>query len=89
MTPPEDLPNELPAVASRAPVALDLPPGDYLWCACGRSARQPFCDGSHQGSRFEPVKFTVDRNAGLLWLCTCKRSADAPLCDGSHNRLNK
>jgi CDGSH-type Zn-finger protein len=23
---------------------------DYFWCACGRSASQPFCDGSHSHS---------------------------------------
>ena len=26
----------------------------YWWCACGRSKKQPFCDGSHKGSAFSP-----------------------------------
>ena len=22
----------------------------YYWCSCGKSAKQPFCDGSHKGT---------------------------------------
>ena len=36
-----------PAVYDRAPAELELEPGDYGWCACGRSMNQPFCDGTH------------------------------------------
>jgi CDGSH-type Zn-finger protein len=36
-------------VAQRGPFAAPLQAGrKYAWCACGRSARQPFRDGSHQ-----------------------------------------
>lgn len=77
----------LPEIAGHAPAMLELEPGDYLWCACGRSKTQPFCDGSHAGSDFEPVRFSVTRKTGLLWLCTCKRSRHAPFCDGAHNKL--
>ncbi len=38
-----------PHIAQRGPYAVELAPGDYWWCACGRSRRQPFCDGSHKG----------------------------------------
>ncbi|HUP91514.1 MAG TPA: CDGSH iron-sulfur domain-containing protein [Solimonas sp.] len=76
-----------PECAQRAPYMLDLPPGDYLWCACGRSASQPFCDGSHQGGPFTPVKFTVTRRSGTLWLCGCKAARTRPFCDGTHNKL--
>jgi CDGSH iron-sulfur domain-containing protein 3 len=35
-------------VAQQGPFAVELRAGrTYAWCACGRSARQPFCDGSH------------------------------------------
>jgi len=69
-----------------APIAVDVKAGtDYWWCSCGRSARQPFCDGSHKGSTFTPVKYTatVDQK---VWFCGCKRTARVPVCDGSHNR---
>lgn len=75
-----------PECPQKSPYALELAIGDYHWCACGRSANQPFCDGSHQGTGFAPIKFTVSE-AGRFWLCGCKRSNDAPFCDGSHSRL--
>ena len=37
-----------PFSAQRGPYAVELAPGDYWWCACGRSKRQPFCDGTHK-----------------------------------------
>lgn len=58
----------------------------YLWCACGRSSRQPFCDGSHRGTGIEPRKLVANRDEEVL-LCGCKRTADAPFCDGTHNDL--
>jgi CDGSH-type Zn-finger protein len=76
-----------PVIAQRAPFPLDLAPGDYWWCACGRSKNQPFCDGSHKGSAFTPVKFTVPPGTRKLWLCGCKRSGNKPFCDGTHNKL--
>jgi CDGSH-type Zn-finger protein len=76
-----------PTVASRTPFAVDVEAGkSYWWCTCGRSARQPFCDGSHKGTEFVPMQYTA-ATAGKLWFCGCKRSAKPPLCDGSHNRL--
>ena len=76
-----------PEIAQRAPYPMDLEPGDYWWCACGRSRNQPFCDGSHKGSEFTPMKFTVPEGSKKLWMCGCKRSADKPYCDGTHNKL--
>lgn len=79
-----------PVVAQRLPYLVDgLAPGDYWWCACGRSQNQPFCDGSHAGTGLEPVRFTVTKRSGTLWLCGCKHSRHKPHCDGFHNRLPK
>lgn len=75
-----------PACPQKAPYPLDLAPGEYWWCACGLSKKQPFCDGSHKGGEFTPMKFTVDV-AEKKWLCGCKRSAKAPFCDGTHKSL--
>ena len=76
-----------PRTPQRAPYPLDLAPGDYWWCACGRSANQPFCDGSHKETEFRPVKFTVTSKDRKLWLCGCKRSGNKPFCDATHNKL--
>jgi len=73
-------------IAKKSPYVLQLTPGDYWWCACGRSANQPFCDGSHKGSEFTPVKFTITSQAPVA-LCGCKRSGDKPFCDGTHSSL--
>ena len=75
-----------PHVAQKGPFVLDLKPGEYWWCACGRSKNQPFCDGSHKGSEFNPVKFDLTE-AKQVALCGCKHSGGKPFCDGSHKRL--
>ena len=75
-----------PTVAQKSPYAVELAPGDYWWCACGQSKRQPFCDELHKGSGIDPMKFTVTE-AQRVWLCGCKRSAGKPFCDGSHSGI--
>lgn len=67
------------------PYAIELEPGDYYWCACGKSKIQPLCDGSHKGSDFEPFKFTVTEKKTVS-LCGCKKTKKPPFCDGSHNK---
>lgn len=77
-----------PIAAARKPCLVKLRAGrPYNWCACGRSARQPFCDGSHAGSGIEPLRFFADVDGDAL-LCACKRTKRAPYCDGSHNALS-
>jgi len=79
--------DETPRIAQTAPYPVEVTAGkSYFWCACGRSANQPFCDGSHKGTRLSPRKFTPESD-GRVFFCGCKASATAPLCDGSHKRL--
>jgi CDGSH-type Zn-finger protein len=75
-----------PKIAAKQPVVLTLDPGTYYWCACGRAAKQPFCDGSHKGTDFVPFKFEVTE-PGEHVLCQCKHTANRPFCDGAHHHL--
>jgi CDGSH-type Zn-finger protein len=77
---------EEPVIAQKAPYELELEPGTYYWCACGRSKSQPFCDGSHEGTGFEPKEFVIAEKQTVS-LCGCKWTADAPFCDGAHENL--
>jgi CDGSH-type Zn-finger protein len=54
-----------------------------VWCACGRSQRQPYCDGSHRGTEFRPMRYTVPQNLTVAF-CGCKQTKQPPFCDGSH-----
>ena len=74
-------------VAQKAPYKAELEEGKtYYWCACGRSANQPFCDGSHKAVTMAPTAFTAEKT-GAAWLCGCKHSKNPPHCDGSHKSL--
>jgi CDGSH-type Zn-finger protein len=74
-------------IAAKAPIGIDVEAGkSYWWCSCGKSANQPFCDGSHKGSEFSPVKFEATESR-KVWFCACKQTAQQPLCDGSHKKI--
>lgn len=76
-----------PTIASNKPVSVDLKAGEeYYFCTCGKSANQPFCDGSHKGTEFTPKPFTAEET-GEAYLCQCKQTANAPFCDGTHAKV--
>ncbi len=73
-----------PHVFAKRATERNLSPGKtYRWCACGRSADQPWCDGSHEGTGIEPVAFTVKTKQSSS-LCLCKHTMAPPFCDGAH-----
>ena len=81
------MPPDIPQIAQKAPYPVEVEAGkSYFWCACGKSAKQPFCDGSHKGSSFAPVKYTAEESKKVFF-CGCKHSAKTPLCDGIHKTL--
>jgi CDGSH-type Zn-finger protein len=73
-----------PIVAGKEPVSVTVKGGEtYYWCRCGRSSKQPGCDGSHKGTGIEPMKFAPSSDMTVRF-CACKQSKKPPFCDGSH-----
>lgn len=76
-----------PKMAQKGPYMVEVEEGKtYNWCQCGRSSNQPFCDGSHKGTGYQPKTFKAGKN-GKVALCGCKRTGNAPYCDGTHRTL--
>jgi CDGSH-type Zn-finger protein len=74
-------------VAQKGPYSVEVEAGKkYLWCACGRSAKQPFCDGTHKGTEFRPVEYVAEK-AVTAFFCGCKQTNRRPMCDGTHGKL--
>ena len=75
-----------PKIAQKSPFVQKMAAGTYYWCSCGGSKTQPFCDGSHKGSGFSPVRFEVLEAKTVAW-CGCKHSGAGACCDGTHSKL--
>lgn len=76
-----------PVVAANTPIKTPLIQGEkYFFCMCGRSDKQPFCDGSHSGTGITPRKFVAEESTDAF-LCRCKHTDNAPYCDGTHKRF--
>lgn len=68
------------------PLVIDLEPGTYAWCRCGKTQNPPWCDGSHEGSGIEPLQFEITE-AGPVAICNCGLTGNPPYCDGSHTAI--
>lgn len=76
-----------PIVVQAEPFCVEVEAGkNYAWCACGRSEKQPWCDGSHRDTEFLPVVWKAEKSE-TVFLCGCKSTGDKPYCDGTHNML--
>lgn len=78
--------NDQPVIVQKRSLKLVMEPGTYIWCACGRSKNQPFCDGSHQGTRFTPEKVVIEEKQLVKW-CMCRHSDQGAFCDNKHREL--
>ena len=72
--------------AGEVAIAVDVEQGkSYYWCSCGKSSKQPFCDGSHKGTEFSPLVYKAELTKKMFF-CACKQTIKQPFCDGSHNK---
>lgn len=76
-----------PVIAQKEPYAIEVKAGkSYWWCACGQSSKQPFCDGSHKDTGFEPLEHKAEKDT-TAYFCGCKKTSKSPMCDGTHSKL--
>ena len=75
-----------PQIPQKSPYVIEVDPGNYAWCACGKSQSQPYCDGSHRDTDITPMVTQIETKKTVAW-CGCKHSNNKPFCDGSHNQL--
>jgi len=84
---------EKPHDKSKSPIEVELKAGEtYKWCACGKSATEPFCDGSHECTDFAPLAFQpeIDETVEVcntFVMCTCKQTKTPPYCDKTHKKF--
>jgi len=77
----------IPIAAQKEPYKVRVEAGQkYFWCACGRSKKQPYCDGSHKAVGLSPLSFTAEATKDV-YLCGCKSTGNKPYCDGTHKSL--
>ena len=75
-----------PIRVSNTPYPVEVEAGkSYWWCACGKSAKQPFCDGAHKDTTITPFKYDATESK-KVYFCGCKATAKPPMCDGTHSK---
>ncbi len=80
-------PSDKPTRPKKGSYPVEVEAGKkYFWCSCGRSKKQPFCDGSHAGTDFRPIQLAAEKSE-TIYFCGCKATKNRPRCDGSHSKL--
>jgi len=76
-----------PICTKKAPYVVEVEEGKtYYYCTCGKSEKQPFCDGAHKGTEFSAHAWTAEKT-GNAYFCGCRASQKEPMCDGAHKDL--
>ena len=75
-----------PKIFKKAGISVKLMPGTYYYCRCGLSDQQPFCNGAHANTSFQPKKFTI-QEPQEIYACLCKHTKNSPFCDGTHKTI--
>ena len=79
--------SDKPEMAGKSPAMITLKNNEnYAWCSCGRSDNQPWCNGSHRETHFNPLIFSSEKSKKTV-ICMCKHTKNPPYCDGSHMNL--
>ena len=73
-------------IFQKKPFVIRVNKGTHAWCACGRSSKNPYCDGSHKGTSIKPIIEVISEDKTVAW-CGCKYSENKPYCDGNHKNL--
>ena len=68
------------------PIVTEIKKGTHDMCQCHASDNLPYCDGSHEGTRKEPLKLE-QLATKIEAICQCGHSGNLPLCDGSHESV--
>ncbi|MBL6665335.1 MAG: CDGSH iron-sulfur domain-containing protein [Rickettsiales bacterium] len=84
----------LPVNSQNASYKVEVKEGQkYVWCSCGLSNKQPFCDGQHKQHKnpngtpiMRPVIYEAKKD-GIVGFCGCRQSKKGAICDGSHKHL--
>ena len=74
------------AVVAQKAYMVEVEGKTYFWCSCSPSDKQPFCDGSHKGTSFLPMKFEAEKSR-QMYFCGYKQTDKQPFCDGAHSKL--
>jgi CDGSH-type Zn-finger protein/quercetin dioxygenase-like cupin family protein len=81
--------REEPVIAQDKPYYVELVKDKaYFWCSCGLSKTQPFCDQSHVGTSFTPLRYKGKSDGEEVLFCGCKKTKNGPFCDGEHNNID-
>ena len=80
--------KDLGRIYDKKPIKVNVKEGKiYMWCSCGWSKSQPFCDGSHKNrhwkTKLQPVPWTAQETKEV-WFCACKQTKHRPFCDGTN-----